>query len=266
MGEVGGAPKGSLELAVRLKETIARLKIDVVVLDPFVKAHAVEENDNGQIDFVASILAQIATTLDCAIDAPHHVAKGAAEPGNADRGRGASAFKDAGRLVYTLSPMTPEEAETFGVSEEERRRLIRMDSGKVNLVPAAASATWFRLVGVKLDNGNADYPAGDEVQTVEPWSPPDVWDGLSHHVLNEILTTIDKGLPDGGRYSDHGAAKERAAWRAVVQHAPDKTEPQARQVIKAWVKSGLLTVEDYTDAARREPAKGLKVNHAKRPT
>jgi hypothetical protein len=254
------------ELGVRLQETIKRLEIDVAILDPFIKSHAVEENDNGQIDIVAGILAQIATICDCAVDAPHHVAKGTAGPGNADRGRGASAFKDAARLVYTLTTMTPEEAETFGVGEEERRRLVRMDSGKVNIAPPAAKATWFRLVGVELGNGTEEYPHGDEVQTVEPWSPPNIWDGLSHFVLNEILTTVDKGLPDGSRYSDSGAARDRAAWRAVIQHAPQKTEQQARQIIKAWVKSGLLTVEDYTDPVRRETAKGLKVNHAKRPS
>jgi hypothetical protein len=30
---------------------------------------------------------------------------------------------------------------------------------------------WFRLVGVRLDNATETYPAGDEVQTVERWTP-----------------------------------------------------------------------------------------------
>jgi hypothetical protein len=254
------------ELVAKLKWTVENLNIDVAILDPFVKTHAVEENGNGAIDFVAGLLAQIASACNCAIDAPHHIAKGAADPGNADRGRGASAFKDAARLVYTLAPMTPEEAEQFGIGEEQRSRLVRMDSAKVNLAPPATQAAWFRLVSVELGNSTVEYPAGDNVQTVEPWSPPDVWEGLNHVLLNEILTTIDRGLPDGSLYSDRSAAKERAAWKAVVQHAPDKTEQQARQVIKAWVKTGLLMIEDYTDPSRREPAKGLKVNHAKRPS
>jgi AAA domain len=254
------------ELEAKLVEVIRRRAVDVAILDPFVKTHGVEENANSQIDVVANILARIAIENDCAIDAPHHVAKGAADPGNADRGRGASAFKDAARLVYTLAPMSLEESETFGISEEERRRLVRLDSGKVNLAPAAAKATWFRLVSVNLGNGAGIYPEGDNVQAVEPWEPPDMWEGLSHVLLNEILSAIDKGLPDGNRYSDHGAAKERAAWRVVAEHAPEKTEKQARQVIKAWVKTGLLEMQDYRDPVRSEPARGLKVNHAKRPS
>ncbi len=254
------------ELGARLGKAIKDHGIDVAILDPFVKAHAVEENGNGQIDIVAGILAQIAAECDCAIDAPHHISKGAADPGNADRGRGASAFKDAARLVYTLAPMAPEEAELFGIPEAERRLLIRMDSAKVNIAPPVAKATWFRLVGVDLGNGTADYPNGDSVQTVEPWTPPDLWEDLSNFVCNEILTAIDKGLPDGRRYSDHHSAQDRAAWQVVRQHAPEKTEKQARAVIKTWIKTGVLTMEDYQDPVRREPAKGLKLNPAKRPS
>jgi hypothetical protein len=141
-----------------------------------------------------------------------------------------------------------------------------MDSGKVNVAPHAAQAKWFKLIGVTIGNENADYPNGDEVQTVAPWSPPDLWEGLGHNLLNDILTAIDKGLPDGNRYSDHSAARDRAAWKVVLQHAPDKTEKQAREIVRTWIKTGLLTIEEYVDPARREPTKGLKVNNAKRPS
>ena len=64
--------------------------------------------------------------------------------------------------------MSADDAALFGVTEAERRSLIRMDSAKVNIAPPATSAKWFRLVGVGLGNGTAEYPHGDEVQTVEP--------------------------------------------------------------------------------------------------
>jgi hypothetical protein len=44
---------------------------------------------------------------------------------------------DAARLCFTLSPMTPEEADRLGVDENDRRSLIRMDSAKVNIAPPA---------------------------------------------------------------------------------------------------------------------------------
>ncbi len=246
------------ELGVKLRETIDRRRIDVVILDPFVKTHAVEENANGPIDIVVGLLAQIASECNCAIDAPHHVAKGAGEPGNSDRGRGASSFRDAARLVYTLNTMSEADAKNFGIEEAERRLLVRMDSAKVNIAPPAHDAAWFRLVGVGLGNGNDTYPHGDQVHTIEPWTPPRTWEGLSYHTLNDILTAIDAGLPDGNRYSDRGAARNRAAWPVVRWHAPEKTEGQCREIIRTWVKNGVLVVEEYQDPVRREVAKGLQ--------
>jgi hypothetical protein len=35
-----------------LRAAIERLRPDLIVLDPFVKLHALEENDNGAMDFV----------------------------------------------------------------------------------------------------------------------------------------------------------------------------------------------------------------------
>jgi RecA-family ATPase len=102
-------------LAAKLAKTIVERQIDLVALDPFVKAHSVEENSNSAIDEVAQILSELAVTHNIAVDTPHHTAKGRAETGNADGGRGASAMKDAMRLVYTLIPMTQDEAKTFGM-------------------------------------------------------------------------------------------------------------------------------------------------------
>ena len=90
-------------LADSLETVITQRKIDIVSIDPFVKSHSVEENSNSAIDDVVQVLTDLATKHNIAIDAPHHVSKGTSDPGNANRGRGASSMKDAARLVYTLS-------------------------------------------------------------------------------------------------------------------------------------------------------------------
>jgi hypothetical protein len=273
------APKG-LKLAVMngrgipevgvleryLRKAITTLKLDVVALDPFVKTHGLAENDNNAMDLVCDRLATIAIDLDCAIDSPHHTSKGPATAGDANRGRGASSIKDAGRLVYTLTPMTPEEGQLFDLSEAERRSLVRMDSGKVNIAPPSTEATWFRLIGQPLDNGTADYPHGDEVQTVEPWEPPATWAGLDPALLNRILDDIDAGMANGQRYSAAGPATARAAWRVVQKHAPDKSEKACRAVINAWLKSGTLFSESYDDPVESKERTGLRVNATLRPS
>jgi hypothetical protein len=163
--------------------------------------------------------------------------------------------------------MTQEEAKGFGISEAERRYLIRLDSAKVNLAPPAADASWFKLVGVRIGNPKTPlYPHGDTVQTVEIWEPPNLWAGLPHPLLNQMLDVIEKGLPNGQLYSSNNAAKQRAAWPVVRDLAPAKAEGEARRVIAAWVATGLLYEADYTDPERGEPAKGLRVNATKRPT
>jgi AAA domain len=254
-------------LATKLADTIKARRIDIVSLDPFVKSHAIEENSNSMIDKVVQVLSDLANQYNIAVDVPHHTAKGPADPGNADRGRGASAMKDAGRLIYTLTPMSPEEGQALGLSETDRRRLIRLDSAKVNILPPMAEARWFKLVGVDIGNGSELYPNGDQVQTVEVWTPPDVFAGLSNLLINQILTIIDAGLPDQTLYSDAPNAKAGAAWRVIADHCPGgKPERVCRDIIKRWLKSGLLKHEDYYSKKRRETVIGLRVDAAKRPT
>jgi AAA domain/Bifunctional DNA primase/polymerase, N-terminal len=243
-----------------LRRTIRGRKLDIVSLDPFIKSHGLSENDNNAIDHVCTILAMMGIEYDMALDFPHHTRKGLGIPGDADRGRGASSQKDAGRLVFTLTPMSLEEAKLFGVPEPERISLVRLDSAKINIAPRSAAALWFRLIGVPLDNASDLYPNGDNVQTVEPWHPPEVWEGLDSALLNRVLDDLEAGLPTGERYSSAGAAKTRAAWPVVCKHAPNKSEHQAREVIRTWVKNGVLFEKDYHDPVQRKTLSGLFVN------
>jgi predicted site-specific integrase-resolvase len=82
-------------------------------------------------------------------------------------------------------------------------------------------------------------------------------DGLSHAEIDDCLDEIDKGLPDGRRYSNHNMAKDRAAVQVVVKHF-DRTEAQAKEILNEWVKRGALEVVTYTNKQRREREKGLR--------
>jgi AAA domain len=253
-------------LEKQLRAWIERRRPDLVVLDPYVKLHALEENDNGAMDFVCDLLVTLAIEYDIAIDAPHHTKKGQLAPGDPDAGRGGSAVRDAGRLIYTLTTMSEEEAKTFGINAEDRAAYVRVDKGKVNLAPPARTAEWFKLVGVRLENGDDEYPNGDEVQTVEPCSPPKLWDGLASAILNTVLTEIDTGMPNGQRYTDKGGGTgPRAAWKVVQKHC-NRTEGQCREIIRTWIRNGVLNHEEYDDPIERKPRSGLRLNTSKRPT
>jgi hypothetical protein len=261
----GSRQIGALEK--QLRAWIENHRPDLVVLDPYVKVHALEENDNGAMDFVCDLLATLAIEYDIAIDAPHHTRKGQLTPGDADAGRGGSAVRDAGRLIYTLTTMSEDEAKAFGIKPEDHAAYIRLDKAKVNLAPPARTAEWFQLVGVRLDNGNDEYPNGDEVQTVKPWKPPRVWEGLGSAILNTALTEIDAGMPNGQRYTDKGGGKgPRAAWRVVQKHCPDRSEGQCREIIRTWIQNGVLFEAEYDDPIERKPRKGYWLDTTKRPS
>jgi hypothetical protein len=265
LAEIKDGTRQAGELERMLRQAIERRRPDLVSLDPFIKLHAMEENDNGAMDFVCDLLVKLAIEYDIAVDAPHHTKKGQVVAGDADAGRGASSARDAGRLVYTLTRMTDEEAASFGVKHEDRALYVRLDSAKVNIAPPSSGATWFKLVGVRLGNGTADYPNGDAVQTVEPWQPPKTWD-VPTDKLNAVLTDIEVGMPNGQRYSDAPKASTRAAWPVVQRHCPDRTEAQCRQIIKTWVKTGLLLNDKYDDPVDRKKERiGLRVDNSKRP-
>jgi AAA domain len=248
------------KLRTNLESFITAYNIDFVGIDPFVKSHGVGENNNTAIDMVVQVLVDLSHKLNIGVDTPHHVSKtprnGGAEPGDADRGRGASAMKDAARLVYTLNVMTKDESAKFGISEEDRWAYVRMDKGKVNIVPPSREARWFHLVNVPLGNADEMY-RGDEVQAVESWTPPDVMGGISKAEMDEILSKINEGMADGIRYTDSPSAKTRAAWKVVVDVCPGTTEQQAREIIKQWVKNKVLVSKSYRNEKARKDEEGL---------
>lgn len=142
-----------------IKAEIQRHGISTLIVDPFIKAHAVNENANEALDFVARKFSEIAWETGCAINLVHHTRKppGASSEGmagNADSGRGASALKDAVRIASTLFGMTEKEADKYGVDDQERASLFRLDDAKANMSPMAARPWWFRREGVESPNGD----------------------------------------------------------------------------------------------------------------
>jgi hypothetical protein len=214
------------------------------------------------MDFVCTQLIKIAQDYNVAIDCPAHTHKGAINAGDADARRGASAQRDAGRLDYTLIVMSEEEAKRFGIDPDERKAYVRLDKAKANIV-RTVKASWFKLVSIRLGNKSETYPEGDEVQAIEPWTPPDAWQGLSAEHIGLILDKLEAGMPDGNRYSGDGNARKRAAWLVVVE-ITGKTEAQAREIIRTWLKDGLIAAREYENQQDRKKAKGLYVDPIKR--
>jgi len=246
-------------------EAASAAGIGLIVVDPFVKSHALEENSNAHMDQAATAWAEVADATGAAVLLVHHVRKGAAE--DVDAARGGKALTDAARAARLLSPMTEAEAGKLGVPPAERWRHVRLDDAKANLAPRAEKALWYRLDTVSLDNATPDYPHGDAVAAIVPWHPDSVWQRLTPAQCNTALDAIGAGPPGGGLYAAHrrGLGAHRWAGNVLVERFAI-TEDQAAEVIAAWLKSGLLVEAEYRDQGQRKTRTGLKVTDALRPT
>ncbi|WP_052389296.1 AAA family ATPase [Belnapia moabensis] len=237
--------------------------IGAVMVDPWVNAHMLNENDNAQVNEAARAIIRVGQATGAGMLASHHTRKGA-EAGNAEASRGAGALTNASRVTYTLTPMDEKSAETSGIAEDERPFYTRLARAKANLSPRD-KARWFRLRSVNLGNGTPDYPEGDNVQAVESYQPAGVFSRLSDADVDEALAEIDRGGPGPGeRYTDSakGGATRWLGHYLVKRFGMNET--QAKAIVTTWLKNGLLVVRDYTDFRQRKTVSGLYVDRSKR--
>ncbi|MBF0366473.1 MAG: AAA family ATPase [Oligoflexia bacterium] len=76
---------------LKLKRTIEKLRPQLLILDPFVRLHRIDENASGEVAFILASLREIQRTYQTAIIIVHHSKKGAT--GRAGQGlRGSSEF------------------------------------------------------------------------------------------------------------------------------------------------------------------------------
>lgn len=259
------ADNGDLVASPIVEDLVAELKrrqIDLLVVDPFVQSHSAEENRNEEMNLVMALWGRVAHRADCSIWLVHHFRKGG-KGGDAESIRGAGAIQGAARSMFTVSAMTPEEANKLGINPDERWQYIRHDNAKQNMAPPAGHATWFKLASVSLNNGTEDYPEGDFVQAVEAWQPPSPWDGLPWTMIERILRKIDQGPSEGEFYAFGKQSKDRWAGRVLMDDAC-MTDGQAMTVLKAWKDNGVLEEGQYASPKQKGGLTGcVRVNQVK---
>jgi RecA-family ATPase len=225
--------------------------IGLFVVDPFVEAHAVNENSNEQIKTVVSMFRDVARAGNCSVLLVHHTAKppqgmSDGHAGNMNTARGASSLVGVARVVQTLFGMSETDAQENGVSRDDRHQYLRLDDAKANLGLTSSESTWYRKIGVELPNG-------DEVGVLVPHQFESTNDRLSGHTV-EILKRIDERWRDGNPFS-----ASRQSPRYVVPMMIQSfglSRKDARNLLGDWIASGLVVSEPYDTHAK---AQGLKV-------
>lgn len=237
-----------------LEQLLMETEADVLVCDPLAELHNAEENDNTAMRAVVAAFRGLAQRLGIAVLILHHDRKGNNAPGDMDRLRGASAITGAVRVLLTLTTMSAEEAERFGIPPEERRRHFRIDGAKSNYA-VAQEAEWWRLSGYALANG-------EEVAACRPWAPPSAFDGLTMADCVAALETLQRGTSEGFAWAATKQAGEDWGGR-VLTNRHGLTDAQADAILGAWLKAGVLSIERQKSSRLRQTRKAFIVSDDK---
>ena len=115
----------------------------LIVLDTLSRIHSLDENSNGDMAHLVSVLEHIAATTGAAVLYLHHVNKGSARDGQTDQqqaARGASALIDNARWCGYVAKMTEQDAERLSdrgfdrapIGNERRGLFVRFGVSKQN--------------------------------------------------------------------------------------------------------------------------------------
>lgn len=232
-----------------LTAEIERRGIDVLIVDPFVSSHQVEENANSKIDKIAKAWGRVAKAANCVVVLVHHTSKAGASDVTAMSARGAVALINAARSTLVFNRMTDEEARRLGISSDQRSRYFNVADDKHNRTPSE-TADWYELIGVDLGNGLDDH-SGDSIAVAVPWTQPDPLDDLTSEHLERVKRAID-----AGEWRENAQAAQWAG-HAVAQvlglNAEDRSDMgRIKSILRQMIRNGALKVERRTDKTRQE--------------
>ncbi len=237
-------------------EQIERNGIDVMIVDPFVSTHGVNENDNGAIDKVAKLWAQIADYTNCSIDIVHHLRKVADREATVEDARGAVSLIGAARSVRVLNRMSEEQAGEAGIDKADRFGYFYTTYGKSNLTPLSHKAEWRHLVSTPLGNGTGLAQPQDFAPVVTEWQWPsaeEVAGDLTEDQRAAILAAVSA--------SDYKKSPKAKNWvgsavaYAVGLDLDDNVQrKRAASLVTALMREGALVEREERDPVRRELA------------
>jgi RecA-family ATPase len=218
----------------RLVSLIQRRQIDVLIIDPFVASHAVTENDNNQIEQVASAWRDVAQEGNCAVSLVHHTRKppaGSNSGQDANDARGASALVAAARSVRVAATMTDADAKTYGIPNESRFDYFSTAHDKTNF-GRRGRIDWYthREFGT--------YPRACGV--VLPWTPPSKAKAVSDEQRADILHYAAEGTWRRDRQAKQHWFGEKIAEVLGLDLGKRHVKSEIARMIAGWIKDGTL--------------------------
>ena len=227
----------------KISAEIKAMDIRVLIIDPFVSSHAVEENSNTKIDKIAKAWARVARATSCAIILVHHTSKAGAGEVSSASARGASALTSAARGVLVINKMSADAARAVGVSDSDRWRYFSVQDDKHSRAPAE-EARWFEIVPVGLSNG-------DSVGVASPWEvPPDVPLYSAEDVRTVQALAASQTLRRDFRAADwigHAIGGEIG-----LDSYDTANRGRLDRIAREWIRLRYFVIEKRRDSGRKE--------------
>jgi hypothetical protein len=227
---------------------LKRMSAVLLLADPLVNAHGLDGNKNDYLALIIDQFRKVAHDADVAIAIPHHFRKGG-QAGDVQSALGAVTLTNNCRVVETLTKMSEEDGNALGVDVSRRKHYVRLDNAKANLSPPPTCCQWYEWHNVNLNNGDAEYPDGDDVGVLARWRPMPPIFGHSWAQVDALFNVIEKGEGDEYFTSDSKAA--RWVGYPVMAHLNMNRE-QAKNLIKDWLETGVLGKSKYKSKERND--------------
>lgn len=238
-----GAPV-AVEDSIRfIIATSLSTQADVIMYDPMINVHQLNENDNSHMRFVIWIIRQIARATNTAALMAHHTGKGSnmKEKGDADIFRGAGALINSARVGILMSPITIEDATSFGIKADDRSDYARLDNAKTNLFKKTSGALqWLQWLSVGIQTGDQ---IGVPVMT-DMSKALDDRNKLMAEVLHTLLVQNNRGS-----IQRTAAAKQLAATPGVFFGGKEST---LRLMLETVLSKGPLRFMNDTIALNED--------------
>ena len=227
------------DMLAAMIRVIKQNKIGVVILDPFVSAHLVNENNNGSIQAVVAMLRKLARDTNSSVQLVHHIRKGNGDDATIDSVRGAGSLIGAARAARVINRITPDDAIALGVDEHEALGIFRIDDGKANLAPPSDKAVYRRMQSVEIANG-------EHIGVATEFKLPDLFDGVTTKNLYNVQRTIGKAEEADDAYRANAQADNWVGKAVAAELDLDLGKPnhvaKTKAIIKQWISSGSLQV------------------------
>jgi RecA-family ATPase len=244
------------DLLQLMTDKIKQNNIGVVIIDPFVSAHLVNENNNGSIQAVVAMLRKLARDTDSSIQLVHHIRKTNGDDATIDSVRGAGSLIGAARAARVINRVSMDDAMALGVDEHESLGIFRVDDGKANLAPPADKCIYRRMHSVEIANG-------EHIGVATSFTLPDLFDGVTTKDALEVQRKVAEAEKNDNPYRMSVQAKNwigLAVCKQLNLDVEKKNEKtKAKKIVEQWISTKVLKQVEVPDKRQGRDVQGVVV-------